>query len=72
MLDNITMHHFYKNDHKIVERVAEEEQRVRISQNSVFLLGELLQSDFVSENQSLVSKIIRLLSAEEQNLKNFI
>jgi hypothetical protein len=72
VLDNITMHHFYKNVHEIVERAEEEEQRVRISQDSVFLLGELLQSDFVRENLPLVSKIIMRLSVEEQNLKNFI
>lgn len=72
ILDNITMHHFYKNVYKIVERAADEDERVRISQDSVYLLGELLQSDFVSDNLPLVSKIIMRLSVEEHNLKNFI
>lgn len=45
---------------------------MKISENSVFLLGELLQSDDVRENLPLVSKIIMRLSVEEHNLRNFI
>lgn len=72
VLDNITMHHFYKNVHKIVEKASEEDERVRINEDSVYLLGELLQSDFVRDNLPLVSKIIMRLSIEEHNLRNFI
>jgi hypothetical protein len=39
VLDNITMHHFYKNVHKIVEKASEEDERVRINEDSVYLLG---------------------------------
>jgi hypothetical protein len=72
------MHHFYKNVHKIVEKSKEssmeneEIYKVKVNEDSVYLLGELLQSDFVGDNLALVSKIIMRLSCEEDNLRNFI
>lgn len=74
VLDNVTMHHFYKNVHKIVAEKSEGEEReeFKVGEESVNLLGELLQSDFVGDNLALVSKIIMRLSVEEENLKSFI
>lgn len=66
VLDNVTMHHFYKNVHKIVAEKSEGEEReeFKVGEESVNLLGELLQSDFVGDNLALVSKIIMRLSVE--------
>lgn len=79
VLDNITMHYFYKNVHKIVQKGKEKPdmeneqvEAIRVSEESVYQLGELLQSDFVGDNLTHVSKIIMRLSVEERNLHNFI
>lgn len=43
-----------------------------MNEDSVYQLGELLQSDFVGDNLAHVSKIIMRLSVEQHNLHNFI
>lgn len=73
VLSNLTVHHFYKSINKIIEKQeGESEGFIVVDRQSVELLGNLLQSNFIKDNLHLVSKIIMRLSIQEQNLNNFI
>lgn len=74
VLDNISMHLFYKNVNHIVEKSGDGEKisLARISESAAHLLVDLLQSDYVRDVLPLVSKVIMRLSIEDCNLLVFI